>query len=482
MSKRYVITVKRGSEEFLLYAGNGTRLYDVLRASGFEINAPCGGNGRCGKCMTEIDGVMTKLCTFTVSGDHLVKLGAKDESELKSKPDYGGRIVDAAVDIGTTTVAIKVIDPSGELPPSELVMRNRQRSFGDDVISRITYSETEESALSTLRDTIRNQVREMIAELTGDKATLRHTVIAGNTIMSSFYEGISASSIARAPFIPESLFGYEWEGEYIARCVAGYVGGDITCGAFYCGLGRKDKIELLVDIGTNGEIVLCDRGRLMCCACAAGPAFEAATLSCGMYAGEGAIKSVKVTKGKMETETIGNASPKGICGSGIIDAVACMLDLGLIDETGRLLEREEIEGELSQYARGEGNDAVFFLSGDVYVSARDIREIQLAKAAIAAGIQTLLYKAGRTADELDTLYLAGGFGAAVNLESAVRIGLIPECGNTVPTGNSSLKGAEMLLNEDNREKTRFLAESMEYTELSHSREFMDYYVDNMEFI
>jgi len=289
--------------------------------------------------------------------------------------------------------------------------------------------------------------------------------VTGNTTMLHFLTGLDASGIAVAPFTPKSLFGEWYDNIYTPKCISSYVGADITCAIIASGM-MNDKISFLVDIGTNGEMAVFKDGELICCSTAAGPAFEGANISAGMLGTEGAINKVYIEDGRLCYTTIGDKKAVGICGTGLIDAVGCMLELGVLDESGYLEDDFEI-----------GTSGIFITPGD-------IRQLQLAKSAIRAGIDTLLHKCSVTPDELDCFYIAGGFGSFIDKNSAAKIGLIPKeaIDKVKVIGNGAGQGACMLLlNRDMIKSSEEIAKNAKTVELSSDEFFMNSYMDNMFF-
>jgi uncharacterized 2Fe-2S/4Fe-4S cluster protein (DUF4445 family) len=382
-------------------------------------------------------------------------------------------IYGVAVDIGTTTVAVYIYS----LKTGELIdfagAENPQRIHGADVISRINYTIENESGLKELR----NLILKCIVDLT-NSILKKHNmpvksesqyVFAGNTVMQCLAAGIDPKSIAFAPFTPPSLFDYNDLNIYYAPAFAGYVGGDIAAGIIAADIDLSDKTRLFLDVGTNGEIGLGNRESLIFCATAAGPAFEGAHIECGVPGIPGAVNKIGLEGNKIIYETIGGAKPVGICGSGIIDACAVMLELGILDETGFI----ELEDEDN-----------FIICENIYISQKDVREVQLAKSAISAGIATLLHHSGRTLADIDEVILAGGFGAHIDKKSACRIGLIPpELEDKIITaGNAAGMGASaVLLNKRARERIKNLKNISSYIELSGDAFFMDEYIERMMF-
>jgi uncharacterized 2Fe-2S/4Fe-4S cluster protein (DUF4445 family) len=310
-----------------------------------------------------------------------------------------------------------------------------------------------------------------------------------------------------APFTPISLFGAEmpaWDGlpasksarVYFAPAISSYVGGDVTAGMLAAGLNKIQNPAVYIDIGTNGEIVLKSGDIYYCCAAAAGPAFEGAEITMGMAAVHGAINHVKWT-GVLKTTVIGDTAPRGICGSGLLDALAVLLETGAADETGRLLSTDEINHEISAYIRKVDGQNVFLLTessdcnrsdnenaNGVYMKAKDIRKLQLAKSAIAAGIQTLLRHADVTEEQVKSFVLAGGFGSFIDQFSAARIGMFPKRFLSIiqAVGNTAGEGAALALrSQEARKALKDTCKLCKYVELSTSPVFNEQFIEQMAF-
>ena len=495
-------------------------LLAALAAAGVtDVDAPCGGRGRCRKCAVIVTGPVRSLdtgtahaavrerllaCRFAPAGDIEVEPAAAGEIRIAAAGEIriaaagaddiapGGRGLGAAVDIGTTTVAVLLYDLSTGKLLGSAGERNAQRICGADVISRITACG--EGKLPLLRDAIREQIRGLAAQLCReagrDTAELRRTVVAGNTVMEHICAGLDPSGIGLAPFTPASLFGDHRTDTgfgadiFFCPCISGYVGGDITAGLRASGGDRAEGLLLYVDIGTNGEMALGGRDGYLSCATAAGPAFEGAEIACGMDGSPGAIDRVRAEDGDITVHVIGGRAAAGLCGSGLVDAVAALLDLGVIDETGRMADAEELPPPLAarRFVLEDGT-AAFRLAGGVYLSARDVRQVQLAKAAIRAGAETLLARRGKRAEDIDALVIAGGFGSFLDKRSALRIGLLPRVDERRirHVGNAAAVGAAMALTADGEAELLSFAERISYLELSADGDFMDRYIDCMMF-
>ncbi len=406
-----------------------------------------------------------------------------------------------AVDIGTTTVVSYLVCISGEERGQVIDFvssLNSQKGFGGDVISRIEFTMQESGNLDILQQKITNQISTMVDKLclkAGiESSAIDLVTIAGNTTMMHLFAGLDPAGIAAAPFIPvdTSLLAVSapelglslHEGCTIALLpsIASYVGADITAGIIATGMHRTDKLSLLIDIGTNGEIVLGNKSGMTACSTAAGPALEGANISCGMGGVPGAINRVyAATEKDISFEVIGGDTPAGICGSGIVDAVSVFLQQGYIDETGRIMTEEaDTSGPL--IIKDDGPELK--VSGGITLTQKDIREIQMAKAAIAAGIATLLHETGKTVDDVECVHLAGGFGAALDRHNAAVIGLVPAALETkiAAAGNTAGKGAVMAaLSADVIADMSDAARHVDYIELSTSAQFQMEYMNAMYF-
>jgi len=501
--------------------GSNVLLSDLLHRASLDIAMPCAGNHSCGKCKVkaggelspisaaeacfltqkEIDSGIRLACFARVTGDVCVELpeeGAaailqdeysgesKDNDPMISPGKYG-----LAIDIGTTTIVSSLYGANGAKCAASVSDLNRQRRFGADVISRINYAI--ENSLEEVHECVRAQLEEMIEKICEKgsvaRSDIEKAVVAGNTTMLHFFAGLDPKGIGFYPFKPQSLFNCEVRTltgipAYVPPCISAYVGADLVCCVLASGMARKKETSFIVDIGTNGEMGLMAGGVLYCCSTAAGPAFEGAGISCGKHACAGAISGVFYDEASREVrwETIDGAEPSGVCGSGLIDAVAMLLLCDAIDEHGRLKQNgHRLASCVTKDARGL---RFVFPGTDIYITQEDIRKFQLAKGAIYAGIKTLLMRAGIKEEELDVFYICGGFGTYLNLESAEKTGLIPAGmgERAVVLGNGSIKGAAMILTDKkNIETIEHIVKINRYIELSADAEFMEQYIQAMSF-
>lgn len=494
------IEVRASGKVHTVSVNDNETLLAALRKAGFSIPAACGGRGKCGKCRVKINGVQRLACRVIPADGDTVELPEAAGGAILTEtvdiaaPKASQSGIAAAVDLGTTTVAVRIYDLKNAAELRTLSAWNAQAAYGGDVISRIRYTMDEPDGLHELSALIRRQTEDLIltalADCGRDKAELKSVFLAGNTVMQHIFAGLPVRSIATAPFKPETLFeattGDTLLGAEVnfSPCVAGYVGGDITAGLLASKLCSAGGSSLFLDIGTNGEMALVSGGRVSCCAVASGPAFEGAGISCGMPALSGAVSHVRYDRGFLY-DVIGAVEPVGICGSGLIDLAATLLKLGCIDNGGRLLPPECVPERLRRYIRpdGQGN-GVFYLTENMYLTAADVRSLQLAKAAVAGGIEVLLARHGIKAGDLSRVCLAGGFGNYIDPKSAMVLGMLPEIApeRLRCLGNTSLAGASMAaVDPECRRELRSCAEKCEYIELSGLREFTEAFTDNMTF-
>lgn len=502
-----IVTIQTNNLRTTSEAAYGELLQNVLHSAGVLIPAPCGGNHTCGKCLVYASGVLSEpdereqkflagkqaglrlSCFAEVLGDCNITLpedGAQniitrfDAEGIHLDPIYDGEF-GAAFDIGTTTIAGYLFSRDQSEPNSICGEINEQQGFGADVMTRIAYAnEHTEKALS---GTIRNQLGRLLVGLCESAAIavqqVSALVITGNTTMLHLLTELPVRSLAIAPFHTESLFG-AWHmlelgaagycRAYLPHCISAYVGADITCGILASGLMDRKDTTFFVDVGTNGEMVLQKDGSLVCCSTAAGPAFEGAGISAGSCAIAGAINRVWVEENKIHYTTLENIEAKSICGSGLIEAVASGLQTGLIDRNGRIVQNAD-----SGYSIADSG---------ITLTQSDIRQLQLAKGAIRAGMDSLMHEYHAAYDELSQVILCGGFGSYLDPVASGEIGLIdPGCvDRTVAIGNAAGKGASMILqSKQSLEQSRRIAKMTKTVELSTSKYFMKRFIQMMRF-
>ncbi len=419
-----------------------------------------------------------------------------------------------AFDLGTTTVVATLLDTSTGTPAAVASMLNKQQPFGADVITRISATMMDPDALGRLQGlahaTLDELTREVCTEADIDPAEIYEIAVAGNATMTALALGIDPEPLGVAPFImssatlPELLASdlgvqvHPRARAVVLPALGAYVGGDIVAGMLAAGMDRDKRLRLFIDVGTNCEIVLGDGERIVSTAAPAGPAFEGGAIRCGMRAADGAIEVVKIGDDWSVTcQVIGDVAPQGLCGSGLVDAVAELVRVGLLDSSGRLLSDDqaaervpglkdrlgEINGE-RVFALAWYDDGKHDLTDSVYLSQRDVRELQFAKAAISTGWTLMLEELGVEQSDVQQVLLAGSFGSYLSPASAVRIGLVPKLPvlRIVSAGNVAGEGAKMtLLSMQERKGATALLEEVTYVELSDRPDFNDRFVDQLAF-
>lgn len=427
---------------------------------------------------------ITGKVTGVFNGRELIGIEIGDTTELL----YG-----VAVDIGTTTVVTALIDMKTGEELATASMINAQKNFGLDVLTRITYEvEHPEDAKEKLQHAIVDSINEMIENICNkskvDKKHIYEISVAANCTMMHFLLGIDATSIGKSPYaplfiksknIPAKDIGLKAASGtrlYCLPSVSAYIGADIVAGAYVCQLHKANENILFIDVGTNGEIVLSNHGKLLSCSCAAGPALEGMNISSGMRAAEGAIEDVKITEKGIEVKVIGNQEPLGICGSGILAVVKELIHIGLVKKDGAFIKKEKLEKSDYRYdmIQLDGKKREFILKSNpnqILITQADVRQVQLAKGAILSGFYALLKKSNIDMRELDKVVIAGQFGAHLPADSLVGIGILPEeiKDKLIYVGNSSKTGAYMaLMSMKVKQQIEELAHQIDYMELGAS--------------
>lgn len=489
-------------------------LLDLLRYQGGYIPAYCGGKGICGKCKVrfiknapeptdnertffseeELGNGWRLACESEVNGQIELELSLYDVESMEVETGFYGSSVRqyddeanmeqmrktttqddidveykniVAVDIGTTTIAASKIDKITKKVTNTVTSVNNQRMFGADVISRIEASNNGHG--EQLQGLILSDIEKLLHKLEISKEDTK-VIISGNTTMEHLLQGYSCKTLGIAPYEPVDISLHEYENMTILPGISTFVGADIVSGIIATGMNQSDSISILVDVGTNGEMAIGNKDRILVASTAAGPAFEGGNIAHGMAGIKGAIDTVTIDDGEASITTIGCGMPIGICGSGVLEVTYELLKNELIDETG-LLDEDYFE-------------AGFPLSTDVVFTGKDIREVQLAKSAIRTGIEILIKEYGITYKEIDKLYLAGGFGQHMNIKKAVGIGLLPEEleEKVVAVGNTSLAGAVLYAtNSSLGVQFEVVAKTAKENSLAENRAFNDLYMDYMFF-
>lgn len=440
--------------------------------------------------------------TLVYTKNEIIGIEAKDTS----KDLYG-----LAIDIGTTTIAGVLIDLNTGKELAVYSSINPQKPYGDDVITRIDYTRKNPKGLKKLSLLLIDEINSMVNYFK-DKCQISpdciyHIAIVGNTSMMHMLVGVPVDTIATSPFNPvfsrlnpieAADLGIMVNKKSLVTSlplVSGYIGADTMGCIIASGMATSSDLSLLIDIGTNGEIVLGNRDKIVACSASAGPAFEGGNIEFGIGSISGAIDSVKLVGEDIKYSTIDNLPAKGICGSGIVDLIRSMLYLGIIEPNGRLIGQDEARSLASKdlakrLVKYKDKDAFLVAkradnaNSDIYISQKDIRQVQLAKAAIRAGIELLLKDMQLAYDDISRVYLAGGFGNFIDIESAIAIGLLAhELRDKIkPIGNAALSGAKLtLMSGKYLDGTENLIELIHYIELSARADFQDYFIDHLEF-
>jgi len=423
--------------------------------------------------------------TAVLCDDELIEVEAGDTT---------ARRFALAFDLGTTTVVANLLDLETGLPAAVRSMLNKQQPFGADVISRISAVMMDPDALGRLRDRAHETLAELTAEVLAEGGVEPHEVyeivVAGNVTMIQIALGIDPEPLSMAPFtiaaqtLPGAAaadFGVKVHPRAPAvlfPALGAYVGPDIVAGILATGLTLDRRVRLFIDVGTNSEIVLGSSSEALACAAPAGPAFEAAQIRCGMRAADGAIEGVKIRDGEVELTVIGDVEPIGLCGSGLVDAVAELVGAGILDASGKF-----VAGSSERLDKIE-KETIFHLADGVFLSQRDVRELQFAKASIATGWAILCKDLGIQPEEISQVLLAGSFGSYLSAASAVKIGLVPKLPLTriVAAGNVAGEGAKIAaLSVQERAAASAVLDEVEYVELSGRADFNDLFIDQLAF-
>lgn len=445
--------------------------------------------------------VLRSLPTVLRKSNFKVTAVVVDEKLIAVEPgDTSEKNFAIGIDLGTTTVVATLLDLVTGTPMAVKSMLNKQQPFGADVISRISAAMMDPQAGGLMQKAALDTFNELISEVCHEAGVSKDQIyelsIAGNATMVQLLLGVDPEPVGVAPFITASQKWPTMSAQEIginvlptARCFifpsfGAYVGGDIVAGVLATGMDRDKRTRLLIDVGTNCEIVLSNGDTILSTAAPAGPAFEAASIACGMRAADGAIEVIQIKDGDLVLGVIGDVTPIGICGSGLVDAVYALHQVGLLDDSGRFVTDEqakEIAPKISdRLITREAGDRAFMLydKGDtpVYLSQRDVRELQFAKASIATGWRLLLEELNLKDDDVQQVLLAGSFGSYLSPTSAVGIGLVPKLPTLriVSAGNVAGEGAKMvLLSDTERHGADALLDEVTYVELSDRSDFQE---------
>ena len=515
--------------------GPTATLLDAAQQAGVGLQAICGGAGICGSCRVRLmHGELSPLTSVEIEelrpeertdGYRLacqasprsdVRVDVPPDSltapqrlqvEAHAEPSGSSGIVvpaddrregiGLAVDLGTTKVAAYLVDLTSGRTLAMGGIMNPQIAYGEDIISRIAYAGDDPAR----REGLQLRLQEALGDLVNDLCARIHltgesivdAVVVGNTVMHHLFAGLPVHQLGVAPYLPASCQPLSFSAPhpglafapkatvYLPPNIAGYVGGDHVAMLLASDADRTSGTRLLIDIGTNSEVSLLHDGELFTCSCPSGPAFEGAHISAGMRAAQGAIERVRIVDGQVFVATIGNGPPAGICGSGILDAVAEMAGAGVLNHRGALVKgapRVRIRDGRAEFVLVAGAPAG--AEREIVITRRDVNEIQLAKAAVRSGIETLLAVAHITARQLDEVVLAGAFGTYLDVDSAIRIGMFPplRLEQFRQIGNAAGLGArQMLVSAERRRTAESLALRARYVELSSDARFTQRFLD-----
>ena len=453
---------------------SGSTVLQAQILAGLRPDAPCGGKGTCGQCRVILEGREVLACQSLVDRDMTVWTKQPEKTQILTgglrvtvTPDGTDDYV-LAFDVGTTTVVAYLLEGrTGKLLSQDSCL-NPQVQYGGDVISRI------QKVLQDGNGEMAGCIREAMVKLAhrvAEKAgipleKITASAVAGNTAMHHLLMGIDPKPLVTPPYMPALSGALERKGARILPNIAGFVGGDTVAGMVATRFDQVEELSLLLDIGTNGEMVLGNRDRRIACSTAAGPAFEGAKISCGMRGAEGAVDHVWMEGKEIRYHTLGGGPAKGLCGSGLLDLVAVLLDAEVIDLSGRMKGK--------QYA----------LCDSVTLTQKDVREVQLAKAAVRAGIELLSERLGVRVADIRRVYLAGAFGNYMDPASACRIGMIPPVllDRIVPIGNAAGEGTKLCaLCRAEFDYSKKLARETEFLELASLPRFQKCYIQALNF-
>ncbi len=456
----------------ILHASDGERLSDVLLAAGFFVAHPCAGRGVCKKCTVIVNEKEELCCQYRVFEDITVILSGQSDIESVTGGAFAEQQTDnicLALDIGTTTLALAVVSLDENKIQRVVTRRNPQTAFGADVISRIDHCR--KYTAQPLFAMISNEINRMINALA--LPTVKRMYVAGNTTMLHLLLNTDCSCMGAYPYIPAFL-----EGQYIHAHelgikgveeiitlpnISAFVGADLVAGLNLVAMPPEGKYSILVDLGTNAEVLLFSQTDILCTAAAAGPCFEGANISQGMPATDGAVTAFSLDGGIPKTQTVNDAPAKGICGTGLIDIIAELLKYEIIDESGYM------------------EDDCFEVAPDVFLEQADIRQLQLAKSAVYSAIAALLKQKDIRPADVEKLYISGGFSAKINIGNAVRIGLLPKelADRCVVLNNSSLLGTVRFACEQNDLES--IIQKATYIDLATDPTFSQSFIENMMF-
>ncbi|MCB4791234.1 MAG: ASKHA domain-containing protein [Elusimicrobia bacterium] len=504
------LTLISGNFNKTILVKENSNLLSIIQQSGLFIDAPCGGNGTCKKCTVFIDekprltgGQACLACRVSVENDMIVRVPEYANLELKNEKTqiakyFKGHCIEpavktdgpnnlgAAIDLGTTTICIELLELNKGKIVDSITFYNPQIIYGADIIHRIVFAQKGDNAQllqKNVIDEIRMAINDLCLKNNFRLEDVKAAVIAGNTTMIHLAMGLPTKDIREKLYLPAPDKYPEVnilkDGKiFIIPWVANYLGGDIVSGVIASGLHKKTGINILLDIGTNGEIIIGNNEWMAGCACSAGPAFEGMGLNCGMRYKAGAVTSATYNNGKFEYSVAGESKPGGICGTGVISLLKHLREQNYIDKRGKFTDKvtDKINGRKS-FILFKADDS--FNNEVIYIDETDIDNILRAKAAIYSGMSLIMKKLDIPFSNINNFYIAGGIGNALNIEDALYIGLFPPMDRKKIKfiGNSSLTGAvKYLLSQEARSETYDIQKAITYLDLSSEPKYMDEYL------
>ncbi len=451
---------------------SGKLLSEFLMDNGFSVMHTCGGRGVCGKCKVTVNGESVLSCRYVINSDITVELPSVSSVESLTGVEASGVLSSNmcyALDVGTTTLALALVSLDNKEIINVVTCTNPQVNFGADVISRIDYCR--QNDVKKLQKAVVDEVNNLVNALGG--ICCDEMYVSGNTTMLHILLGEDPTSMGVAPYTPKFLDSQKVSGKDMGincvktliylPCVSAFVGADLVAGLNLVDKPTDGKYNLLVDLGTNAEIILFSNDKVICTSAAAGPCFEGANISCGMSATDGAICSFELENNTPVYKTISDKEATGICGTGLVDIISELRENNIIDETGYM--------DCESYN----------ITENVYINQKDIRQYQLAKSAVYSAIISLKNIAEVEFSDIEKLYISGGFSAKINIESSVKTGLLPRelKEKTEPINNSSLLGTVKYSIEEN-ELSKYI-KNAQYIDLATNPEFSSLFIENMEF-
>lgn len=467
----YRIEIIQNKTKSVVSAAHGEKLSDVLIKSGFSVSHPCSGMGMCKKCTVLVNGKKELSCQYAICSDAEIVLPEKEEI-ASFCGEYSSAVVTEnlcfVLDIGTTTLAMALVSLDEKNIICAKTSVNPQRAFGADVVSRIECCR--KNGVNELQSAVVEKVNKMIADVSDEyNVSVKKMYVAGNTTMLHLFFGIDCSDMGVSPYTPSFLGSRTEKGADIGiknvqeiislPNISAFVGADIVAGLNFVGVPEKNKYNILIDLGTNAEIVLYSDKKILCTAAAAGPCFECANISSGMSATKGAVYAYSADR----IQTIGNEKAQGICATGLIDIIAELLKNETIDETGSM------------------DCGKFRIAENVFLTREDVRQFQLAKSAVYSAIITLMKMQNVSFADIEKVFIAGGFSSGLDISNAIATGLLPLelKSKYVVVNNSSLLGAADFAAK--KSNLSVFTENAEYVDLAENPMFSELFIKNMMF-